>query len=308
MTKHLKRAAMLVVATTVSGASAIAQTTPQARLLEFHGVAGDIEVRTSPGAPFNVEIIPGRRMSATLERDGITLRVKGPLETNFRSNCNNWRNTASSQNVMTINGERYSPGDLPRIIVTGPDDMGLRIKRSLVQGQVGNVGGATISHVACGTLSIGNVARDLEANAAGSGDFSVGNVGGRLEANLAGAGDVTIGSVNGDLEINAAGSGDSRIRGVRGRAEINVAGSGDVEIISVGRALGVNIAGSGDVTLGSGQSELAASIAGSGNVRHNGTVINPSVSIVGSGDVIVARLEGQPRVSKMGSGDFRVNR
>jgi Putative auto-transporter adhesin, head GIN domain len=286
-------------------ASAQGVETNGARLLEFDGLAGQIEVRTSPGAAFNVEIIPGRKMTATLERDGTTLRVKGPLSTNIRSNCNNWGQ--GNRGVMTINGTRYEEGDLPRIVVTGPDSMGLRIKRSLLQGQIGNVGGATIGHASCGDLALGNVARDLEASVTASGNFRAGNVGGKAEANLAGSGDVQLGSIGGDLELNAAGSGDTQIGSVGGKADINVAGSGDVDVASVSRQAEVNIAGSGDVNLRAGRSELSANIAGSGNVRHGGTVINPEVNIVGSGDVIVARLEGQPRVSRLGSGDFRVN-
>jgi hypothetical protein len=290
------------------GSTSLASGDPSsARLLEITNVAGDIEVRTSPGAAFDVQIIPGRRMSAQVERDGITLRVKGPLPNgNTRSSCNNWGNGSQNDGEMTINGTRYVQGDLPRIVVTGPDTMGLRIKRSLVKGQIGNVGGATISHTSCGDLVVGNIARDLEANIAGSGDFKVGNIGGGSEVNLAGSGDVELGRVRGDLELNAAGSGGARIDDIQGRANINIAGSGDVEIASVGREVEVNVAGSGDVTLKSGQSQLEANIAGSGDIRHNGTVINPSVSIVGSGNVIVARLEGQPRVSKLGSGTFRV--
>jgi hypothetical protein len=295
-----------------AGAAGLAQAqgvqTSGARLLEFDGIAGQIEVRTSPGAQFNVEIIPGRKMTATLERDGITLRVKGPLsQSNMRSSCQNWGSGDRGPSSMTINGTRYEPGDLPRIIISGPDNMGLRIKRSLVHGQIGNVGGATINHASCGDLALGNVAQDLETNVSASGDFRAGNIGGKAEANVAGSGDVQIGSVGSDLELNAAGSGDTRVDTVGGKAEINLAGSGDVEVASVNQQTEVNIAGSGDVELRAGRSQLSANIAGSGNIRHGGTAVNPAVSIVGSGDVIVARLEGQPRVSKLGSGEFRVN-
>jgi hypothetical protein len=278
-----------------------------ARLLEIDGVAGQIEVRTSPGAAYNVQIVQGAKMSANLERDGTTLRVKGPLGSNTRSNCNNWGQGGRNSGVMTINGTRYVAGDLPRIIITAPNTTGLRIKRSLVEGQVGDVGGATINHSSCGNLTLGNVARDLDANVTASGDFGAGNVGGRVEANIAGSGGVKLGNIGGALELNVAGSGDTDIGSVGGRSDVNLAGSGDVDIASVSRFTDVNIAGSGDVTLAAGQSELRANIAGSGNVRHSGTVISPQISIVGSGDVRVARLEGQPRVSRMGSGNFRVD-
>jgi Putative auto-transporter adhesin, head GIN domain len=299
--------ALLTAAGSVGFSMAQGVETAGARLLELNGVAGNVEVRTSRGAEFNVEIIPGRKMTAEVERDGTTLRIKGPLGANTRSNCGNWGAGNSRRQAMTINGTRYEPEDLPRIIISGPDSMGLRIKRSLIGGSAGNVGGATIDHSGCNDFALGNVARDLEASVSGSGDFQAGAIGGRVEANLAGSGDVEVGNVGQNLELNVAGSGDTRIGQVGGKSKINLAGSGDVQIASVESDTEVNIAGSGDVTLGGGRTQLSANIAGSGNVRHNGIAINPEVSIVGSGDVIVARLEGRPTVSKLGSGEFRVN-
>jgi hypothetical protein len=300
-------AALISTAAVVSVAQASGVDMVGARLLEIDGVAGQIEIRTSPGAAYRVEIIQGAKMSANLERDGTTLRIKGPLGTNTRSNCNNRGQGGINSNVMTINGSRYGAGDLPRIIVTAPDNMGLRIKRSLVEGRVGNVGGATINHSSCADLTLGNVARDLDANVSASGNFAAGNIGGRVEANIAGSGDVRLGNIGSNLDLNVAGSGDTNIGTVNGRADVNLAGSGDVEIAAVSMEAEVNIAGSGDVDLRAGRSQLRANIAGSGNVRHAGTVISPEISIVGSGDVRVARLEGQPRVSRMGSGTFRVD-
>ncbi len=299
--------ALLSAAGSVGLSVAQGVETRGARLLEFNGLVGQIDVRTSPGAAFNIEIIPGKKLSAQVERDGATLRIKGPMGRNSRTNCSNWGSGSGRAQTMTINGVRYVPEDLPRIIVTGPNTMGLRIKNSFIGGQTGDVGGATIEHSSCQVLTIGNVANDLEASVSASGDFQAGNVGGRVEANLAGSGDVRLGNIARNAELNVAGSGDTRIGQIGGNTEVNVAGSGDVEIAAVTGNTEVNIAGSGDVTLRSGRSALAANIAGSGNIMHNGTAINPDVSIVGSGDVIVARLEGQPNVSKLGSGEFRVN-
>ena len=299
--------ALLSAAGSVGFASAQGVETSGARLLEIDGVAGQVDIRTSPRAAFNVEIIPGKKLSARVERDGIILRIKGPLSTNVRTNCENSENGGNRDATVSINGTRYAPDDLPRIIISGPDTIGFRVKHALIGGTVGNVGGATIEHRGCGNLTLGNVARDLQATVLGSGDFVAGTIGGKVEANLAGSGDVLLGNIARSLELNVAGSGDTRIGQITGKSEINVAGSGGVEIGSVASAIKVNIAGSGDVTLRAGRAQLAANIAGSGNVRHNGIAVNPEVSIVGSGDVSVARVEGQPRVSKRGSGEFRVN-
>jgi Putative auto-transporter adhesin, head GIN domain len=299
--------AFLAAAGSVSFATAQGVATAGARLLEVDRYAGQVEIRTSSGGAFNIEIIPGAKMTAQVEREGTTLRIKGPLGPNVRSTCNSRGIGAGRVEQMIINGTRYEAGDLPRIIISGPDTMGLRIKRSLIRGSAGNVGGASIEHMGCGDFALGNVAQDLDANITGSGDFQSGNIGGRVEANLAGSGDVSLGNIGNVLTLNVAGSGDTKVGAVAGKSEVNLAGSGDVEIASVAGVVDVNIAGSGDVDLRAGRSRLSANVAGSGTIRHGGIAIDPEISIVGSGDVIVARLEGRPSVSKLGSGEFRMN-
>ncbi|GBF59399.1 hypothetical protein PbB2_03097 [Candidatus Phycosocius bacilliformis] len=283
-----------------------AQNNGNARLLELDGVVGQVEIRTSPGAAFNVQVIPGAKLSATTERDGITLRVKGPVTDGMRTNCSNYTRNGRRVEEIKLDGVRYGPADLPRIIVTGPSSMGLRIKKSLVSGQAGDVAGATITMIGCGDFSLGNVSRDLELALTGAGDFKVGSIGGKLSARVAGSGDNQTGPVRGNVELDLAGSGNAKIGAVGGDVEINLAGSGDVELAQAQKALEINLAGSGNAWIKAGRSPLSANIAGSGDIRHDGTVINPQVNIIGSGNVTVAKLEGSPRVSKLGSGDFEV--
>jgi hypothetical protein len=283
-----------------------AQSDGQARLLELDGVVGQVEIRTSPGAAFNVQVTPGAKLSATTEREGITLRVKGPIQGRMRTNCSSYTQNGQRIEEIKIDGVRYKAEDLPKIIVTGPSSMGLRIKRSLVQGKAGDVGGATITMIGCGDFSLGKVARDLELTIAGSGDFRTESVGGDLKASLAGSGNNQTGPVKGNLKLDVAGSGDTTIGAIGGRTAINLAGSGDVRLGQVQNDVEINLAGSGDTYIQSGRSRLEANIAGSGNIRHGGTVIDPQINIIGSGDVSAAKLEGSPRVTKLGSGGFTV--
>jgi len=284
-----------------------AQSDGQARLLELDGVVGQVEIRTSPGAAFNVQVTPGAKLSATTERDGITLRVKGPIQRNMRTNCSSSTQNGQRVEEIKIDGVRYKAEDLPKIVVTGPSSMGLRIKRSLVSGRAGDVGGATITMIGCGDFSLGKVARNLELTIAGSGDFRTESVGGDLNASLAGSGNNQTGPVKGNLKLDLAGSGDTNIGSIGGRSEIDLAGSGDVRLGQVQNDVEVNLAGSGDTYIQGGRSRLEANIAGSGNIRHGGTVIDPQINIIGSGDVTAAKLEGNPRVTKMGSGGFKVD-
>ncbi|MCA3694483.1 DUF2807 domain-containing protein [Aquidulcibacter sp.] len=284
-----------------------AQTDGQARLLELDGVAGQVEIRTSPGAAFNVQVTPGAKLSATTERDGIVLRVKGPIQGKMRTNCSSYNQNGRRIEEIKIDGVRYKAEDLPKIVVTGPSSMGLRIKRSLISGKAGDVGGATITMIGCGDFALGKVARNLELTLAGSGDFRTESVGGDLNASLAGSGNNQTGPVKGKLKLDLAGSGDTNIGSIGGRSEINLAGSGDVRLGQVQDDVVINLAGSGDTFIQGGRSRLEANIAGSGNIRHGGTVIDPQVNIIGSGDVSAAKLEGSPRVTKLGSGGFRVD-
>ena len=284
-----------------------AQGDTQARLLELDGVVGQVEIRTSPGAAFNVQVTPGAKLSATTERDGITLRVKGPIQRSMRTNCSSYTQNGQRVEEIKIDGVRYKAEDLPRIVVTGPSSMGLRIKRSLVRGKAGDVGGATITMIGCGDFELGNVARNLELTIAGSGDFRTESVGGDLTASLAGSGDNQTGPVKGNIKLDLAGSGDISIGTIGGRSKINLAGSGDVRLGQVQNDLEINLAGSGDTLIQGGRSRLEANIAGSGNIRHGGTVIDPQINIIGSGDVSAAKLEGSPRVTKLGSGGFKVD-
>jgi hypothetical protein len=259
-----------------------------ARLLEIDRFVGQIEIRTAPGARFSVELIPGRAWNGNVRRDGVAIRVAGDGERLRMTRCEGGaRDGVPSLARVTLDGRTFAAADLPRLVVTGPDTMGLRIKRSILAGRVGDVGGATVEAVGCGDLEIGDVARDLELSAAGSGDVSVGRVGGALTANLAGSGGVRAGAVG-------------------GRTRINLAGSGDVAVASVG-ATEVNLAGSGDVLLGGGSGRLEVNIAGAGDVRHDGEAVEPEIAIIGSGDVSVARVRGAPSVSRMGTGRFAVD-
>ncbi|GIU68127.1 hypothetical protein PsB1_2281 [Candidatus Phycosocius spiralis] len=291
----------------VAGPSAQAQAMGDPRLLELDGFAGQVEIKTAQGAVFDVQIVPGAKLSAKTERAGTLLRVIGPIKKDSSSRCSNYNSNGRRVKEIKLNGERFGQEDLPRLVVTAPSTIGLRIKHSLISGRVGDVGGATIGLIGCGDFFLGNVAKDLELNATGSGDVRVGRIGGDLTASYAGSGNYQTQNIGGRAEVSLAGSGNSQIGSVSGAASINLAGSGDIIVASVQGPLEVNVAGSGDLKVLGGRSRLEANIAGSGTIRHAGTVIDPQINIIGTGDVSVDRVEGTPTVSKLGSGDFRVD-
>jgi hypothetical protein len=277
MKKHYLNGVVLgfLLTASVGAPSALAQdedseaTAEQSNIVEINGVAGYIEVRTSPNAPLSVRVTPGRKLSAISDLDDGTLTLNGRIGSDARATCTLVGPPTARIEQTTIKGTVYAPADLPRILITGPDTLTLNINGSVLRGNVGNIGGASIQQNGCGLLTIGNI--------------------------------------SGDLEINVNGAGKTRFGRVSGTTDINIAGSGDVEIATTGQKIDLNIQGSGNIAMLAGRSALSVNIAGSGSVRHGGVVINPEVNIAGSGNVTVARVEGRSNVSKQGSGVFRVN-
>jgi hypothetical protein len=278
------KAAILLTAAVGLGAASLANAAAgdAPRVLEVRDFAGRIEVDTSVGGPLRATVTPGTTgLGASVTPRGTDLVVDGDIS-NRRMSCH----SRDGQREYRINGRTYAADQLPVLRVTGDSGIGVRIVRSAVEGRIGNVGGATLSTIGCGDLTVGNVRRDAEVNLAGSGNIALGNVGGDLELNLAGAGDVSVGTIG-------------------GRTEVNLAGSGDVRVARSGRDLDISIAGSGDVRVAAGESQTDVSIAGSGDVEMAGTAIDPSVSIIGSGDVRLVTIRGERRFSRIGSGSVR---
>lgn len=237
-------------------------------VLEINGVVGYLEVRTSPRASLSVQVVPGRKLSATAQRDGDTISINGSERGGTSNSCTMIGPPNARVEQITIAGRQYLPIDLPRIIVTGPDTIKLDFNGSTLRGTAGNVGDVAIQQTGCTNFSVGNV--------------------------------------SGNLDINVAGSGTTAFGAVQGTTSINIAGSGNVELRAAGDAVDVNIQGSGNVNIGGGRSGLSVNIAGSGGLRHGGTVIDPEINIAGSGSVTVARVEGESEVMRSGSGSFRV--
>jgi hypothetical protein len=278
------KAAILLSATLGLGAAGLANAAAgdAPRVLEVRDFVGRIEVDTSVGGPLRATVTPGPSgLGATVATRGTDLVVDGDIASR-RMSCQ----MDDGRRVIRLNGRSYTPDQLPVLRVTGDSAIGVRIVRSAVEGRIGNVGGATLSTIGCGDLTVGAVRRDAEINLAGNGNMTLGNIGGDLELNIAGGGDVSVGTVG-------------------GRTQVNVAGSGSTRVARSGRNLDINIAGSGDVRVAAGESTTDVSIAGSGNVDMGGTAVDPSVSIIGSGDVRLAVIRGERRFSNMGSGRVR---
>jgi hypothetical protein len=255
-------------AATVEVRDAVARVivTPEAR--------SDIRVEmltTNPSLPLSVRT-----------RDGDVI-VDGDLDRKIRA-CSS-RGGRSSVTVSGVGDVAYA--DLPQVVIRTPMDVDIKVGGA-VFGAVGRSQSLKISNAGCGEWTIANVAGEVQASQAGSGDMRMGSAGSAV--------------------LRVAGSGDMSMRQVSGSLEADVAGSGDVRVAEVtGQRLQARVAGSGDVTVDAGRVDsMSATIAGSGDVRFNGEAGALKASIVGSGDIRVRQVLGSVERTVMGSGEVRV--
>ncbi len=274
-----------VIAMSLIAGSAFAGPRPQ--ILDIRGFVGVLEYRTSGHDELSLEIKQGRKIRA----NAIAFS-KGMLVTSDIGRINNIScEKRGNDQILKINGQKYYPEDLPKIIAKGSDRDGLRIKNSEISVRAGDVGGAAIEVSGCGDIIIGNVKNSLELNGSGSGDFMARDVGKDALVDISGSGDVKLGRVGNFLSLNLSGSGDSEVGDIQGRANVDVSGSGNVEIASA-KELQLQASGSGDIKVKGGKGAINARLSGSGDIEYRGTAVNPVVRSYGSGEVKFNNISG----------------
>lgn len=272
-----------------------------ARVIVIVEDRSDIGVEVTPGA--------GGVLPLTVERRGADVLIKGDLGRRELRNCRSSRNGSAQPGdgaTVELRGRgRINVADAPLIVIRSPRDVRVSAD-SAVYGAIGRgASGVQLGNAGCGDWTVADVAGELKASMAGSGDLAAGRAE-RLDLSVAGSGDITAGASR-TADASIAGSGDIRLGSVGGDLDARVAGSGDISAASVGGRLGVSVAGSGDVVVRGGRSgDLTANIAGSGNVIHRGEVGAVNLNVIGSGDVEVARARGEVSRRVMGSGSIRI--
>lgn len=290
VTKSILLAAVCTIGVSI-GNSAIAQD--GARILHVENFVGRIDLKSTNSRNLEARVIPGRKQSASIRQEGATFKVVGNLGRINNVNCQ----SHNGRRILTINGTRYEPDDLPTISGTISSANGLRIINSEISGQVGDVGGVKMELFGCGDIVFGNIRQDLDASISGSGSLKVGNVGANVKSDVSGSGDIDISNIGGDLELSLSGSGDFKSGRIAGQTKIEAAGSSSIELASA-RNVEADIAGSGTVTINGGRGNVRADISGSADLIHRGIAISPIVEISGSGDAKFSQIEGPARISK----------
>ncbi len=193
----------------------------------------------------------------------------------------------------------------PVVTIYAPDDVALRIRRSMFRGSAGQLGAAHIEVTGCGDVDVAGVTGRLDLYSAGSGSVRIGPVG-EVEVAIAGSGAIELGEVGGSLHASMAGSGSLTTGAVRG-AELSMAGSGSMSIARVEGPVEVSMAGSGSVQIDAGRAtSFDVSTLGSGDVVFRGVAVDPDIVTMGSGSVDIGAVEGRLNQSRNGFGSVRI--
>lgn len=256
------------------------------RILEIKNFVGRIEMRTSSNPNIELRVVPGRKANANITQNANTAIVNGGFAQPVLLSCVK----DGGRDLVRINGTNYEMRDLPTIVATGSVRNGLRVKDSMIFGNVGDIGGASLTLLGCGSLVLGNVAHDLEVENVGGSSFRAGNIGGNAQLSVAGRGNIVVHDVANNLRIDLVGSGQVRAEDIGNIGELGIAGSGNI-ILASARSVDASIAGSGDIEIIGGRSNVEVGIVGTGDFVHRGISVSPIVSVIGKGNVRLATTE-----------------
>lgn len=275
-----KNIAILGIGILLCASSAHAQEKP--RILEISNFIGQIEVKTSPNAPFTVNFEQGKAFKASQKNANITAIISIDQIDGSKINCN----SSVTGKVFKIGDKKYRPEDFPKVIITMPSENGFRIKDAAIDGIVGDIGGAALKLSSCGKLQVGNIAHALELESDGATNVQTGNIGEYARINIDGAASVKTGNIKGiaDVKIDGVGS-------------LNANSANGVKL---------ELDGTGSVKINGGKGPFDVNLDGTGSLDYDGVAINPKVRIAGVGSVKVREIIGNKDVKVEGIGKFTV--
>lgn len=274
-----------ILAFSLAAAGLSLASAAQAATLEVRDAVARVVVVPEARSDIRVDILTTNpSLPLSVRTRGDQVMIDGDLDRKIRS-CS----SRGGRPTVTVSGiGEVAYDDLPQVMIRTPMDVDLKVGGA-VYGAVGRSQSLKISNGGCGDWTIANVAGEVSASQAGSGDMRMGAAGSAV--------------------LRVAGSGDMALRQVSGPLEVDVAGSGDVKVARLdGPSLQARVAGAGDVGVEAGRVEtMSVTVVGSGDVRFNGEAGALKASIAGSGDVRVRRVTGAVERSVIGSGEVRVN-
>jgi len=305
----------------ILGTSAFAKDAP---VLKIENFIGTVEIITGDFDTIKVTDADG----ASFSRDGNSLELNddisiGSYHCRYKKDKpmvgkGKWGWKTSGKNYRYIS-------EFPLVKITAPANVHLEIDKSIIFGNVGNVGSAHLHIGSCGDMKFGDVNGNLDVSISGSGDIILGNAGvsdisvsgaGDLTAKnltsadvqVSGSGDLSLGNIAGFADIGSSGAGDVEVGRIGGGLSIHSSGASDLEIESVtGGDLTIGVSGSSDITIDDGSVEtLFIKASGASDVTYNGSSVNAEARASGASDIYINNPSGSLRTSDSGAADVNV--
>ena len=225
-------------------------------------------------------------------KNGDTVSVKGERADSLSQNDNLWTVNGGEEAKVTNCREKNSRvelsfgswswrgrsggykdlDDYPHLKVTLPANAHLKISKSMIYGDGGDLGSAEIALDHCGDLVLGSIKEYLKLDIHGSADFKAEGVG-TAEIAIRGSGDVSLDEV-GDFSFRGNGSGDVDVAAISGTTLITTNGSGDIELDDLVGNFEYSNQGSGDLSIDHLEgSKVNIRLNGSGDVEIDSCVI-----------------------------------
>lgn len=197
--------------------------------------------------------------------------------------------------------------EFPSIIIRAPQNTHLVIERSLVFGNVGNVGSGDIYIRACSIINFANITGDVDLHVSGASNVVVGDMG-RADIHISGATDVDLGDVTGFAKIHSSGASGLNMGRIGGGLEYEGSGATDFKAAGVsGGDLSIRASGSSDVTIREGRvNDLYIRASGASDVIYKGSSVDADLRASGASDVSVRVPSGTLHESDSGAGDVHI--
>ena len=278
----------------IAALSLQASSAPEVTISDF---VGEITLEQGPQLSVQVERQAGNEAVDVAEAAN-TITIDGGQSTR-RWGC---YGRSSDQRVGPNRSSAKAFDDYPRLVITSPEPVNLKIERSIVEAVTMDLSELNLGARACGRFVAGDIAGDTDIGLGGSMIAMIGNIGGDASLSLSGSGSIEAGTIEGGLEGSISGSGDLSAGRIGGDVSFGGSGSGQADFGDVGGTMSVRLSGSGDVTAGDVR-PLTVSTSGSADVEV-GDVSGPiAFRATGSGDLSAQNFSGLT-MSTSGSSAF----
>ena len=298
-----------------------AKSAPELKIENFIGtidvVTGDydkITVTDADGVP--------------VDKSGSGVNIDGGYKI-YNARCKSNRSSVKigigSWKYLKRTGGYQDLEEYPKLKIQAPKNAHLIIKKSVIFGDIEDIGSADVHIGSCGDLKFGDVNGTLDLGISGSGDVEMGDIGpanisisgsGDFEAGdlasaditVSGSGDLEVGDILAHAHIQSSGAGDINIERIKGGLDYRGSGASDLDADYVGGGdLYIRSSGSGDVSIESGDVvDLDIKASGASDVVYGGASKNAKARASGASDVTIKRPTGDLYTSDSGAGDVHI--